>query len=343
MVAAIAPGGSFDFDFVLRDAGWHWYHPHVTSDQQTNLGLQGTLLVRGPDEPAIATQRLFVLDDVELDASGDVVSEPTRDDLVHGRRGSTVLVNGRPPGVMTASAGAVERWRIVNTSNGRFFDLQLGLPLRVIGWDGGLVPDPYDVNHLLIGPGERYDVVVALDRASGGELRLETLEVPRGHGGVDGPLELVRTRLDAAAVTRDAIPTSGPALAPLPVTPQTSSRRFVLSEQLDGPAGAVFFINDQRWPLNTPVDVRLGDLEVWEIANDTDGDHPVHIHGHFMQVIERDAVPVPAVGWKDTIVVGPRETLRAALIYDEPGVWMFHCQIPEHAERGMMADIEVQP
>jgi FtsP/CotA-like multicopper oxidase with cupredoxin domain len=343
-VAAIPPGATFDYDFVLRDAGWHWYHPHIGSDEQIELGLQGTLLVRGANEPAIAKERLFVLDDVELDDDGNVAIEPTREDFVHGRRGSTLLVNGKPPGAISASPGAVERWRIVNTSNGRFFDLDLGRPLRVIGWDGGLIPAPYDVDHLLIGPGERYDVVVALDGATGSELRLETAEVARAHGAVDaGPIELVRVRLGDEPVRRDVIPVSGPPLVALPVTSQTIARRFALSEQLDGPAGAVFFINDQRWPLNTPVEVRLGDLEVWEVVNETDGDHPVHIHGHFMQVLDRDGVPEPRVGWKDTIVIGPRETLRAALVYDEPGMWMFHCQIPEHAERGMMADIDVQP
>ena len=343
-VAAIPAGGSFDYDFVLRDAGWHWYHPHIQTDEQIDLGLQGTLLVRGASEPAIAVERTFVLDDVELDDAGDVIGEPSREDLAHGRRGDTLLVNGKPPGFIVAAPGSVERWRIVNTSNGRFFKLHLdGVALRVIGWDGGALPAPYDVQELLIGPGERYDVVVALDRPRGSELRLETLEVALGHDMVDATGELVRVRLDGAAIPRDAIPASGPAIEPLPVTGQTTSRRFVLSEELDGPAGTVFFINGQRWPLNTPVDVRLGDVEVWEVENDSDGDHPVHVHGHFVQVIDRDGIPESRLGLKDTIVIAPHQTLRAAIRYDEPGMWMFHCQIPEHAERGMTADIDVQP
>jgi FtsP/CotA-like multicopper oxidase with cupredoxin domain len=344
-INAVAAGGTFDYDFVLRDAGWHWYHPHIQTDEQIELGLQGTLLVHGTAEPAIAIERTFVIDDVELDDRGDVVIEPSHEDLVHGRRGDTLLVNGKPPGFVVASAGAVERWRIVNTSNGRFFKLHLDdVPLRVIGWDGGLIASPYDVTELLVGPGERYDVVVALDRANGDELRLETLEVMRGHGAVDrGPLALVTFRLDAAPVTRDEIPATGPVIDRLPVTPQTVSRRFALSEELAGATGTVYFINDQRWPLNTPIDVRLGDVEIWDVVNETDGEHPMHVHGHFVQVLDRDGVAEPQLGWKDTIVLGPQQTLRAALRYDEPGMWMFHCQIPEHAERGMTADIDVQP
>jgi FtsP/CotA-like multicopper oxidase with cupredoxin domain len=42
---AVPPGGSFDYDFQLLDAGLFWYHPHVETDEQIELGLQGILLV----------------------------------------------------------------------------------------------------------------------------------------------------------------------------------------------------------------------------------------------------------------------------------------------------------
>lgn len=343
-VVPIEAGASFDFDFVLRDAGWFWYHPHVETDEQVELGLQGGLLVHGADEPTFAVERTFMLDDVEL-ADGEVVIEPTHEDLVHGRRGNTLLVNGKPPGFLTTAAGSVERWRIVNTSNGRFFRLSLGSrALRVIGWDGGLIRSPYDVTELLIGPGERYDVMVTLEGAEGDELSLQTLEVLRGHGAIDrGPLELTQIRLGAATATRDEVPAMGPTLDVLPIGASTPARRFELSEQLEGPTGTFFFINDERWPLNLPVELRLGDLEVLELVNETEGEHPIHIHGHFVQVVERGGIATPPLGWKDTILVGPNETVRAAVRYDEPGMWMLHCQIPEHAERGMTADLDVQP
>lgn len=344
-VNAVAAGASFDYDFTLLDAGWFWYHPHIETDEQIELGLQGQLRVRGANDPAIAVERTFVFDDVDLDDRGQLRIEPSHDDLALGRRGDTLLVNGKPPGSIVASPGSVERWRLVNTSNGRFFDLRLdGLPLRVIGWDGGLIPTPYDVNHLVIAPGERYDVVVALDRPRGSQLTLKTLEFERGHGGIDrGPLGLVRVDLDGDEIPRDEVPSVGPSMTRLPVTAQTLSRRFALSESLDGPQGAVFFINNQRWPFNMHVEVRLGDLEIWEVVNEAEAEHPMHVHGHFVQVLDRDGVPETQLGWKDTFVVGAKSTVRAAIRYEAPGMWMFHCQIPEHAELGMTADIEMQP
>jgi FtsP/CotA-like multicopper oxidase with cupredoxin domain len=29
--------------------------------------------------------------------------------------------------------------------------------------------------------------------------------------------------------------------------------------------------------------------------------------------------------------------------FENPGRWMYHCHIPEHAEHGMMAELEVTP
>ena len=66
-VVPIEAGATFDFDFVLRDAGLFWYHPHVETDEQVELGLQGALLVDDADEPNFAVERTFMLDDIELD------------------------------------------------------------------------------------------------------------------------------------------------------------------------------------------------------------------------------------------------------------------------------------
>ena len=41
-------GESFTYDFVARDAGLFWYHPHVMSAAQVGFGLYGALLVEDP-------------------------------------------------------------------------------------------------------------------------------------------------------------------------------------------------------------------------------------------------------------------------------------------------------
>ena len=46
-------------------------------------------------------------------------------------------------------------------------------------------------------------------------------------------------------------------------------------------------------------------------------------------------------GWKDTVNVPMKKTLRFAVRYGESGTWMFHCHILEHAERGMMGELHL--
>ncbi|WP_437300416.1 multicopper oxidase domain-containing protein [Sorangium sp. So ce426] len=46
---------------------------------------------------------------------------------------------------------------------------------------------------------------------------------------------------------------------------------------------------------------------------------------------------------KDTVILPQRSTVRIVTRFDEPGMWMVHCHILEHTERGMMAEIHVEP
>ena len=55
-----------------------------------------------------------------------------------GRQGNVLLVNGTKQPRFDAQSKGRERWRLVNTANGTFFNLTLpGHTFRVIGWDGG--------------------------------------------------------------------------------------------------------------------------------------------------------------------------------------------------------------
>lgn len=339
----IGSGESTTVDLVLRDQGLHWYHPHVYADEQIQRGLHGAVVVRGPDEPDADLERVLVLDDVMLADDGAIALEPTDDDLMLGRRGNALLVNGKTPTLARARAGTVERWRLVNTANGRFFALAFGdAVFTVVGWDGGAVAVPYEVDELVIAPGERYDVLVPITGDAGDRVRLETLAFARGGGAEDpGPFTLLELEIQASTVGPTRIDPPRRTIAPIEVGASTPVQRFELEHQMGAGTGAVFTINGQRWPLNTPVHVDLGDTEIWEVVNKGDHDHPFHLHGMRFQVLERDGVPEPTLGWKDTVRVAPRGTTRLAVTYDELGMWMFHCTIPEHAERGMMGDLHV--
>jgi len=136
-----------------------------------------------------------------------------------------------------------------------------------------------------------------------------------------------------------------PVLAP--VTAATPVRTFVLKET-EGANGVVFSINDEVWPFNQPVMVKQGGVEIWEVKNEAEMDHPFHLHGMFFEVLDVNGVAQTRRGWKDTVNVPMARgttpgTMRFAVRYDALGMWMFHCHILEHAERGMMGDLMVMP
>lgn len=340
---AVPPGGSYDYRFPARDAGTFWYHPHVNADVQVERGLYAPLVVTGSEDVGAAAERTIVLDDVKLAADGQLATDTDRLDVMLGRQGNVLLVNGQRGATLIIASGTRERWRLVNAANGRYFNLALpGHSFLVIGWDGGLVPEPYAVETLLIAPGERYDVLVTFDRPPPGRLALQTLHYDRGHEIPDpGPKDILEIVYGPAGDPPPPLPAAWGALERMAVDERTTVRPFVLRE-MESPAGTQFFINGQRWPLNTHVMVRLGDTEIWEIASNEEMDHPFHVHGLFFQVLSIGGVPPRHQGWKDTVNVPRGQKLRFALRYDTPGMWMFHCHILEHAERGMMGELMVE-
>lgn len=340
---AVAPGSSFDYQFTARDAGSFWYHPHVAADEQVEKGLYAPMIVSGGAPIDVAAERYLVLDDVKLKADGTLEETIDPLDIMLGKQGNVLLVNGMRDARLEVAEGSRERWRLVNAANGRYFNLSLpGHTFLVVGWDGGLLPTPYTVEKLLIAPGERYDVLVTFERSPTERLALKTLFYDRGHDVPDpGPKDLVEIVYGSAGQTPAPLPTVLRTLAPLPTTVATPVRPFVLKEQ-ESPAGATFMINDQRWPFNTPVMVKQGAIEIWEIEANPEMDHPFHLHGMFFEVLSINGTPAPQFGWKDTVNVPKGTKLRFAVQYDPPGMWMFHCHILEHAERGMMGELMIE-
>jgi bilirubin oxidase len=91
---------------------------------------------------------------------------------------------------------------------------------------------------------------------------------------------------------------------------------------------------------------KTGQVELWEIVNQADMDHPFHVHGTQFQVVEHERdgkVTKPAyLAWKDTVNVAKDETVRLLLRQDQPGARMYHCHILEHEQLGMMGIVDVQ-
>jgi FtsP/CotA-like multicopper oxidase with cupredoxin domain len=343
---AVQPGETYDYRFVATDAGTFWYHPHLRSDVQIERGLYGAVVVRaGPDIPVTA-DRTFVIDDVKLEATGKLSTRTVPLDVMLGRQGNVLLANGITAGRIVVRSGARERWRFINSANGRYFNLHLpGHSLRVIAWDGGLLAEPYEADTLLIAPGERYELLVELPDAPGSEFALQTLHYDRGHAIPDpGPQTVFKVVVAGVSEKLRELPQTWG--EPLDLTPEDNApeRVIELNETQNTDAEfASFSINGASFPDVEPLLARANDVEIWRLVNKTHMDHPFHLHGMYFRVLGVDGAAPDHDGWKDTVNVPQDQTLRFVVRYGAGGTWMYHCHILEHAERGMMGELVLEP
>jgi FtsP/CotA-like multicopper oxidase with cupredoxin domain len=343
----VKKGESFTYDFIVRDAGLYWYHPHVMSAAQVGFGLYGALLVEDPaDGVGVDDQLTLVLSDIGFDRKG--VLEPADSGgsagMVFGREGDHVLANGRRRPTLKARAGAPQRWRIVNAAKSRFFYLDLdGQPFTVIGSDGGMQEQPLTTDILLITPGERVDVIVAPKGAAGTTLPVRAMLYNRGYGSVEyrAVEEVMRIEFSddppvaarAITVTRAMAPHSVEGATPVDVVLTLPPMRNNKSE---------FQVNGVPFWKAKPFLAKLGEKQLWIVNNDSDWDHPFHLHGFFFHVLDDRNQPVRPLALKDTVNVPMKTTVRLLVHFDErPGEWMFHCHILDHADGGLMGTVLV--
>jgi FtsP/CotA-like multicopper oxidase with cupredoxin domain len=322
--ASVEPGESFDYEFTVPDAGTFWYHTHVNETEQLERGLYGALVVRGPGEPALDDDRVLMLDDLKLDEDGQLAPFGDHHELHEGREGEVRLVNGLQEPELELAAGQVERWRIVNAANTRFMRLSIGgRPFTILGTDGGLIGAPVEATEVLVTPGERVELAVG-PFAEGDVLELEALPYDRGRG--EPRRERFATiRVGPAKPSGASVPGILRQIEPLTAPDAEPTRTVSMKALMHGGHG-------QR-----DEDVPVGELQVWELVNETSQDHPFHLHGFFFQVLSDGQV-----AWKDTVNVPRQSQVRIAWLPDDrPGEWMYHCHILEHHAMGMMAHFRV--
>ena len=64
----IEPGETFEYRFVVPDAGTFWYHSHHNETIQMERGMYGALIVKDETDPVTDRERIFMIDDMKLDA-----------------------------------------------------------------------------------------------------------------------------------------------------------------------------------------------------------------------------------------------------------------------------------
>jgi zinc transporter, ZIP family len=115
------------------------------------------------------------------------------------------------------------------------------------------------------------------------------------------------------------------------------------SWQIQSGAENHFTLNGKEYPATRALDVRSGErFRIRWINISGEEFHTMHTHGHYQQIIARDAAPVDYRDVEDTVLVAPGQ--RVDVVIDanaKPGTWLVHCHVMDHIEdaNGMPAGL----
>jgi CopA family copper-resistance protein len=87
-----------------------------------------------------------------------------------------------------------------------------------------------------------------------------------------------------------------------------------------------------------PIRIRLGERVRLTMVNDTMMNHPMHLHGMWMELENGNGTAIPR---QHTINVQPSEKLSVLITADAPGPWAFHCHVLYHMDAGMFRIVQV--
>ena len=91
--------------------------------------------------------------------------------------------------------------------------------------------------------------------------------------------------------------------------------------------------------VTAPIPFRLGERVRVTLVNDTMMAHPIHLHGHFFELVTGHGDHAPR---KHTVNVAPGGTVTFDLTADAEGDWAFHCHMLYHMHAGMMQVVTVR-
>ena len=379
-----------------QDAATIWYHDHALGITRLNVyaGLAGFYLLTDNNEqklqaenklPAAEYDIGLAIQDRMFTAHGQLYYPSEPDDqgqpspsVLPEFFGNIILVNAKAWPVLEVEPREY-RFRILNGSDSRFYNLFLSGNNNFwqIGSDQGLLTSPVQMNQMLMGPGERKEVVIDFSNPA---LWGQTIVVrnnaksPYRKGETVDPKttgQIMAFRVSKPLNTN--IP-----LSTLPVTfhspirpliqdgPTRKLLLFETEDEYDRIKPMLGTIEDGAMDFTEPLteNIKMNDTEVWEFYNTTADAHPIHLHLVKFQVISKQKFKgtldektgkltnikllgqaqlnnLDQEGWKDTEVMLPGVVTRVIAKFDLPGRYEWHCHILSHEDHDMMRPFEV--
>jgi ZIP family zinc transporter len=118
---------------------------------------------------------------------------------------------------------------------------------------------------------------------------------------------------------------------------------MISSWQIQSAAENHFTLNGKEYPATRALEVRAGErFRIRWINISGEEFHTMHTHGHYQQIVARDAEPVDYRDIEDTVLVAPGQRVDVVVRADaRPGTWLIHCHVMDHIEdaNGMPAGL----
>ncbi|WP_029923286.1 multicopper oxidase family protein [Nevskia soli] len=350
-----------------QDAALLWYHDHTMGIERLNVyaGLFGSFIVRDAAEEALGLPKgeyeiPLTLFDRGFDREGQLYYPDTGDPeapWVSEAIGDAILANGKIYPYLDVQPRAY-RFRLLNASNGRSFDLSLanGQGFQQIGSDQGLLQEPAPLSNLFLAPAERADLVVDFSQYAGQNVVLKDHRLN----------DVMQFRVAAGKAMPLALPARLRTIERIPEASAVRTRTMTLREYADPVSGetTLLLLNGKHWHDPVTEKPELNTVEIWELVNLTEDTHPIHLHLVRFQVLDRRSFsvqeyrssgkmvylgqPIPPkageTGWKDTVQAFQRSVTRIIVRFEGfTGRYLWHCHIMEHAGNDMMRPLEVLP
>jgi FtsP/CotA-like multicopper oxidase with cupredoxin domain len=340
------------YRFVPRPQGTRWYHSHIYAGRDlhrsTYTGQFGFLLIEGKQDPGRYDQEiLLALHGWEpfLGSMGGGEGDESSLEVQYNSFtvNSHALGAGEP---VRVRPGQRVLFRILNASASRFHRLALpGHQFTVLALDGNPVPSPKAVSVLEMGPGERIDAAVEMNRP--GVWILGDTDEPTRKAGLGSVIEYAErtgpAQWEAApseawdytsfAAARDA---ASPLAEPDARVPLVFRAKWAGNRWVDH-----WTINGKEYPKTDPIRVVTNRRYRLIFDNQSDDAHPVHLHRHSFELVKIAGKPTAGV-IKDVVAVPPRKQVEVEFTANNPGPSLFHCHMQLHMDFGFMTLVQYE-
>lgn len=265
---------------------------------------------------------------------------------------TTYSVNGKSGDAiepLEMAKGEKVRLRFVNAGyQSHILDLK-DQAYTIISSDGQDIAKPEIIKGkpFVIAPGERYDIELVSDSDANWFITSDDDSPAAKQMVIPVKMKGASTTVAAQMATTNVEPVDITTYGEKVQNASSSNTAYDVSYEMllgEKPGQSAmdpkFTINGQTFPSIPPINVKQGDRVKVTLTNQGSSNHPMHLHGHFFQVVSKNGKPLTGAPLiKDTLNVKPGETYEVVFIADNPGDWMFHCHDLHHASAGMVTSV----